>query len=78
MPSVRRTLVWLFAVFLVVITIGYSSLVFWIIPTYVEPDKRTMASLYTGYAYTALTTLLTAEVIIHFVTTAHLQSRGIE
>lgn len=51
---------------------------FWIIPTYVEKDKQTMASNYTGYAYTALTTLLTTETIIHFITTAHLQQQGIE
>jgi hypothetical protein len=56
----------------------YACLQFWIIPDYVEKDKQTMASNYTGYAYTAVATLLTAETIIHFITTAHLQRQGIE
>jgi len=78
MASVRRILVWTSAVLLIVITILYMCLQFWIIPTYVAKDKQVMASSYTGYAYTGMATLLTAETIIHFITTAHLQRQGIE
>ena len=51
-------------IFLLVLVLAYSLLLFWIIPEYVEKDKQTMAANYTNYAFTALTTLLTAETAI--------------
>ena len=49
----------------IISTVLYLLLEMWIIPSYVEADKQDMASNYTGYAYAAVATLLTAETIIN-------------
>lgn len=46
-------------VIFIVLVIVYALLVFYIIPEFVEHDKKDMASKYTGYAFWVATSLLT-------------------
>jgi hypothetical protein len=65
MGRVRDIVMIVAAILLIMTTIAYILLEVWIIPTYVEKAEQEMAARYSGYAYTAVTTMLTAETIIH-------------
>jgi len=49
---------------LIAIIIIYALLVYYIIPEFVEDDKKAMASAYTGYAFWIASSLLTVGSII--------------
>jgi hypothetical protein len=55
------------AILIILITISYFLIHFWIIPTYVKQANRDMAASYTDYAYGGITTILTTEAIIYSI-----------
>lgn len=49
---------------LILTVLAYCLMLFWYIPEQMPEDKQTIASNYTNYAFTAITTLLFAETAI--------------
>lgn len=53
------------AILIILITLSYFLIHFWVIPTYVKQENKDMAASYTDYAYAGITTILTTEAIIY-------------
>ena len=57
-------ILWLQCLFYIIVIIAFLLLQLWVIPTYVEEDKKSMAHTYTTYSFTGLSTLLTSQAVV--------------